>query len=164
VTVVTFSLFGFSSLRQRLWAFSQMGLAKPALRKIPELQLFQADGNGVRRGIFHPAEFRRLYAAGGMAIAGDRTRSGSGQRKSLLRATAQHRRPDGDTLYLEPVSPPAANGTGINSRSAQEAREQTPAAGCDDPRLDPAVQADPLLEPRFRRYPMRLSANRPGVS
>jgi spheroidene monooxygenase len=50
VTVVTFSLFGFSTPRQRLWAFSQMGLAKPALRKIPELQFFKLMGTGSGAG------------------------------------------------------------------------------------------------------------------
>jgi len=101
VTVVTFSLFGFSSLRQRLWAFSQMGLAKPALRAIPDLQFFKLMGTGSGAGFSTRPNFgvyTLLAEWPSLEIARDRISSAKGlegYRKTSDRMA---------TLYLEPVS------------------------------------------------------------
>jgi spheroidene monooxygenase len=50
MAVVTFSLFGFDTLPSRLWAFSQMGLAKRYLRAIPGLRFFKLMGTGAGAG------------------------------------------------------------------------------------------------------------------
>jgi hypothetical protein len=82
VAVVTFSLFGFSSLRQRLWAFSQMGLAKPSLRKTPDLGFFKLMGTGSGAG-FPPGRILASTPAGGMAVAWRSRANGSRSAKSL---------------------------------------------------------------------------------
>ncbi len=50
MAVVTFSLFGFDTLASKLWAFSQMGLAKRHLRAIPGLRFFKLMGTGAGAG------------------------------------------------------------------------------------------------------------------
>ena len=50
MAVVTFSLFAFDTLPAKLWAFSQMGLAKPGLRKTPGLAFFKLMGTGSGAG------------------------------------------------------------------------------------------------------------------
>lgn len=101
MTVVTFSLFGFSSLRQRLWAFSQMGLAKPSLRKTPDLGFFKLMGTGSAAGFSTRPNFgvySLLAEWPSLEIARERIRSAkslSGYRKTADRAA---------TVYLEPVS------------------------------------------------------------
>jgi hypothetical protein len=64
--------------------------------------LLQADGHGVGRRVFHPAEFWRLHPAGGMAVAWRSHASGIKTAQSLkgYRSTADRTA----TLYLEPVS------------------------------------------------------------
>ena len=101
MTVVTFSLFGFSSLRQRLWAFSQMGLAKPALRAMPDLGFFKLMGTGSGAGFSTRPNFgvyTLLAEWPSLEIARERIAS--------ARALAGYRRKSDRmaTLYLEPVS------------------------------------------------------------
>jgi hypothetical protein len=101
VTVVTFSLFGFSTPRQRLWAFSQMGLAKPALRKIPELQFFKLMGTGSGAGFSTRPNFgvyTLLAEWPSMKIARERIDSADGLEGHRRMADRMA------TLYLEPVA------------------------------------------------------------
>ncbi|MDP2122373.1 MAG: hypothetical protein Q8S27_10485 [Hoeflea sp.] len=101
MTVVTFSLFGFSSLRQRLWAFSQMGLARPALRAMPDLGFFKLMGTGSGAGFSTRPNFgvyTLLAEWPSLEIARERIAS--------ARALAGYRRTSDRmaTLYLAPVS------------------------------------------------------------
>jgi len=101
VTVVTFSLFGFSSLRQRLWAFSQMGLAKPGLRAMPDLSFFKLMGTGSGAGFSTWPNFgvyTLLAEWPSLDIA--RQRITSAEALDGYRRTADRTA----TLYLEPVS------------------------------------------------------------
>jgi spheroidene monooxygenase len=101
VAVVTFSLFGFASLSQRLWAFAQMGLAKPALRKTPDLGFFKLMGTGSGAGFSTRPNFgvyTLLAEWPSMEIARKRITSAAsldGHRQTADRMA---------TLYLEPVS------------------------------------------------------------
>lgn len=101
MTVVTFSLFGFATPKQRLWAFSQMGLAKPALRKIPDLGFFKLMGTGSGAGFSTRPNFgvyTLLAEWPSMAVARARIASSAaldGHRRMADRMA---------TLYLEPVS------------------------------------------------------------
>ncbi|MEM1364425.1 MAG: spheroidene monooxygenase [Pseudomonadota bacterium] len=47
---VTVSLFRFEGVAAKLWAFSQMGFARPALAKTPALQFFKMMGTGAGAG------------------------------------------------------------------------------------------------------------------
>ena len=101
MTVVTFTLFGFSSLRQRLWAFSQMGLAKPALRRIPDLKFFKLMGTGSGAGFSTRPNFgvyTLLAEWPSLEIARDRIATAKGL--DSYRKTADRMA----TLYIAPVS------------------------------------------------------------
>ena len=101
MTVVTFSLFGFASLRQRLWAFSQMGLAKPGLRKTPDLGFFKLMGTGSGAGFSTRPNFgvyTLLAEWPSLEIARERIASAAsldGHRNNADRSA---------TLYLQPVT------------------------------------------------------------
>ncbi|MCC0034158.1 MAG: spheroidene monooxygenase [Hoeflea sp.] len=100
MTVVTFSLFGFATPRQRLWAFSQMGLAKPSLRKIPDLGFFKLMGTGSGAGFSTRPNFgvyTLLAEWPSMTVA--RARIASSAALEGHRRTADRMA----TLYLEPV-------------------------------------------------------------
>ncbi|OCW58486.1 hypothetical protein [Hoeflea olei] len=101
MTVVTFSLFGFSSLRRRLWALSQMGFAKPALRRMPDLRFFKLMGTGSGAGFSTRPNFgvyTLLAEWPSLEIA--RERIASARALDGYRNTADRMA----TLYLEPVT------------------------------------------------------------
>jgi len=58
---VTLSLFRFGSIPARLWAFSQMGIARFALKKVRDLQTFKLCGSGTGEG-FTPIPNTAVYA------------------------------------------------------------------------------------------------------
>lgn len=101
MTVVTFSLFGFATPLKRLWAFSQMGLAKPGLRKIPDLRFFKLMGTGAGAGFSTRPNFgvyTLLAEWPSMEIARERIAASpalDGHRRMADRMA---------TLYLEPVT------------------------------------------------------------
>ena len=101
MTVVTFSLFRFSTLRTRLWAFSQMGLAKPGLRKTADLGFFKLMGTGSGAGFSTRPNFgvyTFLAEWPSLEVARERIASASsleGYRKNAAQMA---------TIYLEPVS------------------------------------------------------------
>tara|TARA_R110002020_G_scaffold369094_7_gene580886 strand:- start:3339 stop:4115 length:777 start_codon:yes stop_codon:yes gene_type:complete len=101
MTVVTFSLFEFSSLRQRLWAFAQMGLAKPALRRMADLSFLKLMGTGSGAGFSTRPNFgvyTLLAEWPSLEIARERIASApalDGYRRHADRMA---------TLYLEPVT------------------------------------------------------------
>ncbi|WP_420408749.1 hypothetical protein [Hoeflea sp.] len=101
MTVVTFSLFGFSTPGRRLWAFSQMGLAKPSLRKTRDLSFFKLMGTGAGAGFSTRPNFgvyTLLAEWPSLDIARERIRSAAslaGYRRTADRMA---------TVYLEPVS------------------------------------------------------------
>lgn len=101
MTVVTFSLFGFATLRKRLWAFSQMGLAKPALRRIPDLRFFKLMGTGSGAGFSTRPNFgvyTLLAEWPSMEIARQRIASADGLEGHRNMADRMA------TLFLEPVA------------------------------------------------------------
>ncbi|MEM5471722.1 spheroidene monooxygenase [Hoeflea sp. AS60] len=101
MTVVTFSLFRFATLRKRLWAFSQMGLAKPGLSATPDLSFFKLMGTGSGAGFSTRPNFgvyTLLAQWPSLDIARERIASASSL--SGYRSNADQMA----TLYLEPVS------------------------------------------------------------
>ena len=101
MTVVTFSLFGFSALGRRLWAFSQMGLAKPSLRNTRDLGFFKLMGTGAGAGFSTKPNFG-VYTllAEWPSLDVARERIGSAPSLNGYRRTADRMA----TLYLETVS------------------------------------------------------------
>lgn len=59
--VVSFSLFRFGSTRSRLWAFVMMGLARPAMGRIPGIGFWKLCGSGSDEG-FTPIPNTAVYA------------------------------------------------------------------------------------------------------
>ena len=59
--VVSFSLFRFGSTRSRLWAFVMMGLARPAMARIPGIGFWKLCGSGSDEG-FTPIPNTAVYA------------------------------------------------------------------------------------------------------
>ena len=120
MTVVTFSLFGFATLRKRLWAFSQMGLAKPALRKIPDLRFFKLMGTGYGAGFSTRPNFgvyTLLAEWPSMEVARERIASAGGLEGHRQVADRMA------TLYLEPVGS-RGRWDGHRFEVAADAREQ----------------------------------------
>lgn len=58
---VTLSLYRFSSVSARLWAFAQMATARFALKAIPEIGFFKLCGSGTGEG-FTPVPNTEVYA------------------------------------------------------------------------------------------------------
>ncbi|KPP92155.1 MAG: spheroidene monooxygenase CrtA [Rhodobacteraceae bacterium HLUCCA08] len=58
---VTLSLFRFARLRDRAWAFAQMGLARAPLARMPGLQFWKLCGSGVGEG-FTPIPNTAIWA------------------------------------------------------------------------------------------------------
>lgn len=59
--IVSLSFFRFRSLSQRLWAFTQMGIARPGLARVPDLGFWKLFGSGTGEG-FTPVPNTAVYA------------------------------------------------------------------------------------------------------
>lgn len=59
--IATLSLFRFAGLRRRLWAFTQMGLARGAMRRTPDVRFWKLCGSGTGEG-FTPVPNTAVYA------------------------------------------------------------------------------------------------------
>lgn len=98
---VTFSFFRFDGLGGRIWAFGQMGLARFALARLPELGFFKLLGSGTGQG-FTPIPNTAVYAI--MATWPDHATA----KRMMAGARVfqdYHRRADETcTLFLEPSS------------------------------------------------------------
>lgn len=86
--VISLSLFRFDSLATRLWAFSQMGLARPALARVPNLAFFKLFGTGTEEG-FNPRPNWSVYAILGGWPDLDRARAGIREARIFQRYRAQ---------------------------------------------------------------------------
>jgi len=58
---VSFSFFRFGGVGARLWAFAQMGLARPAMRRVPDIGFWKLCGSGTGEG-FTPIPNTAVYA------------------------------------------------------------------------------------------------------
>jgi len=86
--VVSLSVFRFSGARHRIWAFSQMGLARRALRAIPDIGFAKQFGSGGKES-FHPYPNLGVYGIlavwPGLEIARQRI-----EQAAVLRAYRAH--------------------------------------------------------------------------
>lgn len=61
IQTVTLNLYRFGTIRARLWAFAQMGLARPAMARVEDLQFWKLLGSGTGEG-FTPIPNTGVYA------------------------------------------------------------------------------------------------------
>lgn len=61
IQIVSFSFFRFRSVPARLWAFAQMGLARPAMARVPGIGFWKLLGSGTGEG-FTPIPNTAVYA------------------------------------------------------------------------------------------------------
>jgi spheroidene monooxygenase len=101
IQTVSLSFFRFDSLAARVWAFAQMGLARPAMARLPGIGFWKLCGSGVGEG-FTPLPNTAVYAilatwpAPGAARAA--VEGGGVYRRWRARAAESW------TVYLAPVS------------------------------------------------------------
>lgn len=83
---MTLTLCRFSTLRARLWAFAQMGLARPALRRMAGLEFHKLMGSGTGEG-FTPVPNTAVWAI--LAVWSDDDAARSGLRTGPFAAWAR---------------------------------------------------------------------------
>lgn len=133
---VSLSFFRFRTLSARLWAFGQMGLARPALRRLPDVGFHKLFGTGTGEG-FTPAPNTAVYAI--LAVWPDATTA-----KDRVEAAAIYRRyraraAESWTLFLAPIST-RGRWAGAEPFAASEA----PAASASGPDATSSGDAGPI--------------------
>jgi len=98
---VTLSLFRFETLADRLWVFAQMGLARPALSRVPGLDFYKLMGSGTGEG-FTPVPNTAVW--GILAAWRDGAAAQSALRGASVFGRWQARAAEHWTLALEPIS------------------------------------------------------------
>jgi len=98
---VTLSLYRFGSIPARLWAFSQMGIARFALKNVRDLQDFKLCGSGTGEG-FTPIPNTAVYAILGVWPDHDAARRAMFGADVFRRYTAHS--DEQRTLFLTPAS------------------------------------------------------------
>lgn len=100
IQTVTLSLFRYRGLAARLWVFAQMGLARPALARVPGIGFRKLLGSGTGEG-FTPLPNTAVW--GILACWPDRAAAEQGLAAPVFRRF-RARAAEHCTLYLEPVS------------------------------------------------------------
>ncbi len=98
---VALSLFRFERPAARLWVLGQMALARPALRRIPELEFARLCGSGTGEG-FTPRPNWAVWAILSVWPDGLRARAGVAEAKPFRHWRA--RADESFTLFLEPYA------------------------------------------------------------
>ncbi|MEO0991251.1 MAG: spheroidene monooxygenase [Pseudomonadota bacterium] len=100
IQTVTLSFFRFDRLSARLWAFAMMGLARPAMARLPEVQFWKLFGSGVGEG-FTPRPNWGVYAV--MAVWPDEDLARKGLRTPIFNLY-RNRASEHWTIFLNPAS------------------------------------------------------------
>ncbi|MGR3802577.1 spheroidene monooxygenase [Marinibacterium profundimaris] len=98
---VSLSFYRFDAATDRLWAFAMMGLARPALRRIPGLEFWKLCGAGTGEG-FTPLPDTGVCAI--LAAWPDRATAEARQAETPLFRRYRARAAESWTIYLAPVS------------------------------------------------------------
>ncbi len=98
--IVSLSFHRFDTVAARLWAFAMMGLARPAMARVPGLQFWKLCGSGTGEG-FTPRPNVAVYAI--LAVWPDAARARAALREGPF---ASYARKAGEswTVLLDPVS------------------------------------------------------------
>ncbi|TFL19438.1 spheroidene monooxygenase [Jannaschia formosa] len=84
---VTLSLFRFGPIPARIWAFAQMGFARLAMRRLPELSFWKLLGSGMGEG-FTPIPNTAVYAI--LCVWSDEAAAARGLRAPVFDRYARH--------------------------------------------------------------------------
>jgi spheroidene monooxygenase len=98
---VTLSLYRFDSVMARLWAFAMMGLARPAMARVPDLSFWKLCGSGTEEG-FTPKPNFGVYAI--LCVWPDRDTAEARLKSTRIFRRYRARAAESYTLYLTPVS------------------------------------------------------------
>lgn len=98
---VTLSLFRFDGLLARLWAFAMMGLARPAMARVPELNFWKLCGSGTEEG-FTPKPNFGVYAI--LCVWPSKEAAEARLAQTRIFRRYRNRAAESYTLFLSPVS------------------------------------------------------------
>ncbi|MEM0977390.1 MAG: spheroidene monooxygenase [Pseudomonadota bacterium] len=101
IQTVCLSFFRFPTLSGRLWAFAQMGFARPVLASMPEVKFWKLFGSGVGEG-FTPIPNTAVYAV--MTVFDDRKTAQDVLTHSPLFARYRAWAEDHWSVFLHPTS------------------------------------------------------------
>jgi spheroidene monooxygenase len=98
---VTLSLYRFDGLFARLWAFAMMGLARPAMARVPDLSFWKLCGSGTEEG-FTPRPNWGVYAQ--LCVWPDRATAEARLETARIFRRYRRRAAESYTLFLSPIS------------------------------------------------------------
>ena len=101
IQTVTLTLYRFDSVAARLWAFAMMGLARPAMARVPGLTFWKLCGSGTGEG-FTPKPNTRVY--GMLCVWPDAETAHKAQETAAIFDRYRTRASEAWTVYLAPVS------------------------------------------------------------
>jgi spheroidene monooxygenase len=101
IQTVSLSLFRFHGLANRVWAFTQMGLARPALARTPDIGFWKLCGSGTGEG-FTPVPNTAVYAV--LATWPDLATARSRTETAAVFARHARRAAENWHLFLTPTS------------------------------------------------------------
>lgn len=134
IQTVTLSLFRFDGLADRLWAFAMMGLARPALARVPDLQFWKLCGSGTGEG-FTPKPNIGVYAI--LCVWPDHETARQGLGAPIFERYRKHAA-ENWTVFLAPVSARGA-WAGVAPFEATAALPNGPLAALTRASLKPGI-------------------------
>lgn len=99
-TIVTLTLFRFSGLRAKVWAFSQMGLSRGAFAALPGLRFLKLMGTGAGAGFSTTPDFS-VYAW--LAVWDDEAKARDAIENSQVMTRYRAHCDEVMTMFLEPT-------------------------------------------------------------
>ncbi|WP_425099417.1 spheroidene monooxygenase [Tropicibacter sp. S64] len=101
IQTVSLSFYRFARFRDRLWAFAMMGLARPALVRIPGLRFWKLCGSGTGEG-FTPVPNTAVYAILAVWDSAEQARTVFARETLFRRYHA--RAAEAFTVFMTPIS------------------------------------------------------------
>lgn len=101
MSIISFSLFGFDTMAAKAWAFSQMGLARPAIARMPQIGFHKLMGTGSGAGFSTRPNFG-VYSL--LAEWPDLDRARASMDAAPIMQAYRQRAGRSVTLYVEPIA------------------------------------------------------------
>jgi len=131
---VSLSFFRFGTVSARLWAFAQMGLARPAMARVPGIGFWKLCGSGTGEG-FTPVPNTAVYAI--LATWDDRDAAETGL-KARVFDRYRARAAEHWTVFLKPTSS-RGEWAGVEPFSAERGSNSGPLAALTRATIKPRV-------------------------